>query len=112
MITALAFAVVAGLGAAVRYVVRVGSARWAHLPLPIGTLAVNLAGSFALGLLAGWDPPGATVVGVGGLGALTTFSTFAGEVVSTRHHRFALASYVVVSVVGGVGLAWLGLQLA
>jgi CrcB protein len=46
-----------------------------------GTLAVNVAGSFLLGLLLGVEPGRDTllVVGAGFCGALTTFSTFALE---------------------------------
>lgn len=46
-----------------------------------GTLAVNVAGSFLLGLLLGLgpDPDVLLVVGAGLCGALTTFSTFALE---------------------------------
>ncbi|TDT17666.1 camphor resistance protein CrcB [Ilumatobacter fluminis] len=46
-----------------------------------GTLAVNVAGSFLLGLLLGIDVgrDWLLVLGAGGCGALTTFSTFALE---------------------------------
>lgn len=110
MITAIGFVVAAGVGAVVRFGVR---AVVPSDPFPWATLAVNLTGSLALGLLAGWQPPGATVVGVAGLGALTTFSTFAAEVVAlAERHRALLAAYVGTSVVGGVALAWTGLHLA
>lgn len=110
MITALGFVVAASVGASVRHLVRIGTAH--RQPIPLGTLAVNLAGSFLLGVVAGWDPPGATVVGTAGLGALTTFSTFSAEVVELRAEgRVWMAAYVAVSVVGGVALAWCGLQV-
>ena len=71
---------------------------------------MNLTGSFLLGIVAGWSPPVATVVGTAGLGALTTFSTFAGELVSGwERSRRAIGSYLGISIVGGVALAWLGL---
>ena len=108
MVTIGAFVVFAAAGASLRF-----AARYLHgAQLPIGTLVVNLAGSFALGLIAGWNPPVATVVGTAGLGALTTFSSFADEVVAmwTADRRHAIG-YVTASVVGGVGLAWLGLRL-
>jgi len=46
-----------------------------------GTLAVNVVGSFVLGLLLGLEPDGdlLLVAGAGVCGALTTFSTFALE---------------------------------
>lgn len=111
MITAGCFAVAAALGAVVRHLVRIGAPQMG--PLPIGTLVVNLLGSFGLGLLAGWSPPGATVVGTAGLGALTTFSTFSEEVLELRTAGWRwMVAYAGVSVVGGVALAWSGLQLA
>jgi CrcB protein len=81
--------------------------------LPVGTLAVNVAGALALGMLAGADAPTATVVGVGGLGGLTTFSTLAVEVDAlVADDRFGTAvAYVAVTVVLGVGAAGAGLAL-
>jgi CrcB protein len=53
---------------------------------PLGTLLINVVGSFALGLLIGWGAAKGTLpehlrlaVGVGFLGAFTTFSAFAVE---------------------------------
>lgn len=109
--TAVAFLVVAAAGAAIRHVARGTTA--GRTPIPLGTLLVNLTGSFLLGLIVGWEAPGATIVAVGGLGALTTFSTFSAEVVELRQHgRSAALTYVTVSVAGGVALAWIGLQLS
>ena len=74
MTTVVLFALAAGTGAAVRgAVVHIwpGGHR--------GTLVVNVAGSLALGLLAGWSGPTVTILGSGALGALTTFSTFAAD---------------------------------
>lgn len=108
---ALAFVAAAAVGAGLRHVIRVATARVE--PIPVGTLVVNLSGSFLLGLLAGWDPPGATIVGTAGLGALTTFSTFSAEVVELRAEGWQwVAAYVLTSVAGGVALAYLALTLA
>lgn len=73
--TAVLFVLGAGVGAAVRH--QVGQFGWGW----IGTLIVNVVGSFALGLLIGGAPSDAalTVVGTGTLGSLTTFSMFALE---------------------------------
>jgi fluoride exporter len=78
---------------------------------PFATLAVNVAGSFAMGLLAGWlvrQGSGAEgwrlLLGVGVLGGFTTFSAFSLELV-TLAQRGALGSallYAVLSVAGGV----------
>ena len=108
--TAVLFVLAAVVGTLLRHLAH---ERLPQTPLPVGILAVNLAGSFLLGLLAGWDPPGATVVGTAGLGALTTFSTFAAQTVSlgSGGRRWAVV-YVAASIVGGIGLAWCGLRLA
>lgn len=111
MITAAGFVVAAMVGSVLRHVGRVAVPFVG--PVPTGTVAVNLIGSFALGLLAGWDPPGATIAGMAGLGALTTFSTFSAEVTELRAAgAHWTAVYVAVSVLGGVGLAWCGLRIA
>ena len=85
---------------------------------PWGTVAVNLIGSFALGLLIGiWgiDHPSdirlAATVGV--LGGFTTFSTFALETVSlweAGQSGLAISS-AAVSVVGGIAAAVVGLAV-
>jgi CrcB protein len=79
--------------------------------LPRGTLAVNLVGSLALGLLVGADPPPAMLLVLGGglLGGLTTFSTFA--VQTLRLPRGAATVNVLANVLGGLVLATLGLAL-
>lgn len=111
MITAAAFVAAAALGAIIRALAQAGAGD--RFRLPAGTLAVNVVGSFLLGLLAGWEAPAVTVVGLAGIGSLTTFSTFADEVVGLWElDRPAAVAYVAVSVLGGVAAAWLGLQLA
>ena len=82
----LAIGLAGALGALARY----GLSGWVHRfagpDFPAGTLAVNLAGCFVLGLLTelarhvGWVSPEVRVwVGIGFLGAFTTFSTFGVE---------------------------------
>lgn len=81
---------------------------------PWGTLAVNVAGSFLLGLMATAGPDAVTTAGVGGLGSFTTFSTFSHEWVSMGRAgaRRELVAYLAVTVVASVGAAWLGIELA
>lgn len=109
--TAVAFVLAAGAAAAVRWAARVALPTPAGLPL--GTLAVNLVGAFVLGLVAGWSAPVGTVVATAGLGGLTTFSTFSSEVVNGwESNRLVAVAYLCVTLVGGVGLAWIGLRIA
>ena len=90
--------------------------RWglsAMLPPPAGTLVANLVGAFALGWLGGSAATTDTVLGVAALGSLTTFSTLALELVELARTRPRIALlYGAVTIVGGVGLAWLGLVLS
>jgi CrcB protein len=103
-----AFAVALGgaLGAVARY--GVGAAVGGR-SFPWATLVINVAGSFALGVvLAGaatrWPPAVASAATVGFLGAFTTFSTFSFEATQLlRDGRPAAAgTYVAISVVLGL----------
>ena len=108
MITAVAFVAAAAVGALARW--QLGAHR---LPRPAATLLVNVSGAFALGLLDGWSAPELTVVGVGGLGAYTTFSTLADDIVDLgRDDLVRGAAYVAVTLVAGIGAAVAGLGLA
>ena len=80
---------------------------------PLGTLAVNLAASFLLGVIVSADDPLPTVVGIGALGALSTWSTVANEAAEmARTGRAALGlTYLGLTVSSGVLIAWFGLQL-
>lgn len=105
-----------GLGAWLRF----AAGRWiASNPFPFATLAVNVVGSFAMGLLAGWlvqrggSEPLRLLLGVGVLGGFTTFSAFSLEIVSLAQ-RGALANaalYAALSLAGGVLGLVVGLAL-
>jgi fluoride exporter len=75
------------LGAAARYLLDRTIATRQTSPFPLGTLAINITGSSALGLLFGLaaahQVPSSvvTLAGTGFLGAYTTFSTFTFETV-------------------------------
>ncbi len=111
----LAIAAGGALGAVGRYLVVNAAAHWFGAVFPWGTLAVNIIGSFAMGLLVGvtalaWTPPPAlrAALAVGVLGAFTTFSAFALDVVTLaeRGNWLAVGAYIASSVTLSVlGLA-------
>lgn len=112
MITGVAFAVAAAAGALLR---AEAGRRWNRREsLAIGTLVVNVSGSFLLGLLWNVAPRALTVLGVGGLGSFTTFSSFARDTVAlTEFRKWGLAAfYVGVSCGLGIGAAALGIAIA
>jgi len=74
-------------------------------PLPWGTFAVNILGSFLLGALSGvGNQTIALLLGVGFCGAFTTYSTFAAETtaLAASGHRGKALLNVVLNL--GVGL--------
>ena len=75
---ALGVGLFGGLGAVVRFLVHRGVALHDPRDFPLGTFIVNVAGAFAIGVLAGAAVGGDTrlLVAVGFLGGLTTFSTW------------------------------------
>ena len=114
----LAFVVAAGIGAPLRYVADSWIQDRVNGAFPWGTFAVNVSGCLALGVLTGLvlyhglAPSLKTVLGTGGLGAYTTFSTFTFETVRLAEEgavneavRNALASYVVGLAAAAAGLA-------
>ncbi|UJF20942.1 fluoride efflux transporter CrcB [Shewanella sp. OMA3-2] len=73
------------IGAVLRYLISIFMIQVFGSSFPFGTLLVNVLGSFlmgivyALGQLSHLSPEVKSLVGVGLLGALTTFSTFSVE---------------------------------
>lgn len=121
MANLLAVALGGAAGALVRYAVGVLSRRWLGGLFAYGTLVVNVVGCFLLGLLwawsmaaAGrWSPTLQAGLGVGFLGALTTFSTFGLETyVFYAEGRFqAAAVNVGANVILGMLAVALGVTL-
>lgn len=120
---ALLAAVAAGsaLGAVLRHSAGLLQQRWlrdGHRPdaaaLPWSTLSVNVVGSVLLGAVVGagqaglLGPVAVTTLGAGVAGGLTTFSTFAVEVVAmvrTGRRRTAIAWTLATLVLGVAGAA-------
>ena len=106
--TPLLVAAGAGLGALLRFWV----AHHLDRRTPWGTLAVNVAGSFVLGIVVGSQPsPGAlALLGTGFCGGLTTYSAFA---VQTRDQgRRRGAAYAAATVLLAVGACALGYAIS
>lgn len=118
----LLVAVGGALGAVARYQTTAWLARLAYpSTFPYGTLAVNVAGSFLLGLLLGFGaesrlavPPTLRIaLGAGFLGAFTTFSTFSYEtleVLRLGEPRLALVN-VAANLTAALAACWLGIVL-
>jgi CrcB protein len=116
----LAVAAGGALGAVGRYLVMIQVGHLLGTAFPFATLAVNVTGSFVLGLLVeamalAWSPPAGlrALLVVGVLGAFTTFSTFSMDVVlHVERGELALTlGYVVASVVLSILGFFAGLHL-
>jgi CrcB protein len=117
----LAVASGGGLGACARYELGLTFAPATPPSFPWVTLAINLVGAFALGLLLTlvlevWPPTRYVrpFAAIGILGGFTTFSTFVVEADRLiGAGRIALStSYVVISLLGGIVSCALGYVLA
>ena len=113
--TVLLVAIGAAVGAPLRYLTDRAVQSRHESAFPWGTLGVNVAGSLLLGIVTGLPSSAAltALAGTGFCGALTTYSTFSYETLWLARHglrRHALAN-VVVSILAGLGAAYLGLLL-
>lgn len=94
------------IGSVLRYLVSVVAVEWLGTGFPWGTLAVNVLGSAAIGVLGGLGVQGELrlLLVTGVLGGFTTFSAFSLEtgVLAERSPGLA-ALYVAASL--GLGLA-------
>lgn len=111
------------VGAAARYQSGRGMTAWlgpqAVTAFPWATLTVNVVGSLAMGLLAGWlarhgDTGGEhwrLLLGVGLLGGFTTFSAFSLEMMLLieRGQPGLAFAYAAVSVLAGLTALYVGL---
>jgi CrcB protein len=109
------------VGANARYFLAVWSARRFGAALPVGTLIINVSGSFLVGLVltliadrAVEDPAWRLALAVGFCGAYTTFSTYSFETVALlQQGAYALAAlYSLGSVALGLGSVVAGASVA
>lgn len=109
-----AFLVTSGgfFGAIFRYIISKWIKDTSKLTIPVGTLTVNLVGSFFLGFLyaRGSGTEFYTLFGVGFLGAFTTFSTLNVEAVLLFHQKKHTISiiYLLITYIVGISMALLG----
>ena len=102
----LAAALAGGVGAVLRYLLDLGVARLVGRRFPWGILAVNLTGSFALGLVTTALPDAAFVLGAGLPGGYTTFSTAMRRDGERGAAAFAAVGMLVLGLLAaGLGLA-------
>ena len=111
------------LGSVARYAVSLGAARWLGAAFPWGTLIVNVAGSFAIGLLAalvtadgrptlGTDARAFVMIGI--LGGFTTFPSYSLETLNLARAGAvgAAAANAGLSLVLCLAAVWLGFAAA
>ena len=114
-----AVALGSGLGAVARSLCSIGILNWLGPGYPLGTLVVNVIGSFLIGLYATLSEPGGRVraspaarqfVLAGFCGGFTTFSIFSLETVFLIESReFHLAALnVCTSLILWLTAVWLG----
>lgn len=120
MLNVLLVALGGAVGSVCRYLVGVWTLRWFGPSFPWGTLAVNVIGCFAIGLLTEmiarrFDASAELrlLVVTGLIGGFTTFSAFSLDAISLyeRGATAAAASYVLASVVVSFGAVVAGLAL-
>lgn len=75
----------------------------------LGTIAVNVVGAFALGVLVGADADAMLLAGVAALGSFTTFSTMALDVTTAPRHD--AVAYLATTLSLGLTAAWVGLRV-
>ena len=109
------------LGAASRYGIGLATAKAWGTYFPWGTMVVNLAGCFFIGLLFGvgdrvrlLTPEMRLLLMTGYLGALTTFSTFSLETVNAGRIGMTLQPLIMILIhnIGGISLTFFGVWLA
>src|SRR5687767_5646619 len=115
LVASLHVALGGAIGSVLRYQLGRGMTHWlgpqAVSAFPWATLAVNVSGSLAMGLLAGWlarhGDPGETwrlLLGVGILGGYTTFSAFSLEMAMLLQRGQSMQAFIYITASVLMGL--------
>ncbi|KQU88206.1 camphor resistance protein CrcB [Mesorhizobium sp. Root102] len=109
-----------GIGAGIRHLTSMGALRLVGPNYPWGTMAINIVGSFAMGLFIailarrGGSNDLRLFVATGILGGFTTFSAFSLDFATLWERGATLPAfgYALASVIGAIIALFLGLWLA
>jgi CrcB protein len=109
-----------GIGAGIRHLTNIGALRLVGPNYPWGTMAINIVGSFAMGLFIatmmrrGGSNELRLFVATGILGGFTTFSAFSLDFATLWERGATLPAfgYALASVIGAIIALFLGLWLA
>src|SRR6187402_2590059 len=109
-----------GIGAGIRHLANIGAMRLVGPNYPWGTMAINIVGSFAMGLFIaalvrrGGSNELRLFVATGILGGFTTFSAFSLDfaVLWERGAELPAVAYAAASLLGTLLAVFLGLWLA
>jgi CrcB protein len=108
------------IGSVARYFVSKLNLQYDFYSIPVGTLSVNIAGSFVIGFLTGisikselLSPAWRLFLMVGICGGFTTFSSFTNENLMLLHNGqfFSVFLYTGLSILLGFAAVYLGYTL-
>jgi len=109
-----------GIGAGIRHLTNIGALRLVGPNYPWGTMAINIVGSFAMGLFIavlmrrGGSDQLRLFVATGIFGGFTTFSAFSLDFATLweRGATIPALGYALASVIGAIVALFAGLWLA
>lgn len=109
-----------GIGSATRHGVNVLAAKLWGVQYPVGTLCINILGSFAMGVVveywamkSGLSQQARLFLTTGVIGGFTTFSTFSLEIalLNSRGELMLAGLYIAGSLILGIGGLYAGMAL-
>ena len=120
MLNLLLVVIGGGIGAGIRHLTNMGALRLVGPNYPWGTMAINIVGSFVMGLFIavlarrGGSNEVRLFVATGILGGFTTFSAFSLDFATLWERGATLPAfgYALASVIGAILALFLGLWLA